>query len=393
MNNRASFQYASRLVLQFLFLAAIFPFAKADTQYYKHTLFDNSLEPDAYYYSSGRASAPSALELIHGKLPVSRDLFYTPPNALRLKWRSVPDGGWEAGISAINFRNREIAFHGDTLFFWCFSAAGIPASSLPLIQVSDAGGNFSNSLPLEKFVASLAPGKWVQVQIPLDEFKTASIHELELQHVEKVVFVQNQSDGAEHTLIVDEFMIDDRLAAASAPAGTASSLPAPQNVRAKGYERHVDISWDSVNEAALERYVVYRSLDGSDFTPIGIQVPGVNRYADFLGKPGVSARYKVAASDHRYKLSPFSNEASAATKTLSDDELLTMLQEACFRYYWEGAHPISGMTLENIPGDDRIVATGASGFGIMALLVGVDRGFITREQGLERLTKIVTFIE
>jgi hypothetical protein len=70
-----------------------------------------------------------------------------------------------------------------------------------------------------------------------------------------------------------------------------------------------------------------------------------------------------------------------------------MLQEACFRYYWEGAHPVAGMTLESIPGDDRVVATGASGFGIMALIVGVDRGFISREQGLDRLTRIVTFLE
>jgi len=39
------------------------------------------------------------------------------------------------------------------------------------------------------------------------------------------------------------------------------------------------------------------------------------------------------------------------------------------------------------------VATGASGFGIMAVVVGVERGFITREQGLERLTKIATFLK
>ncbi|MGB8730862.1 MAG: glucoamylase family protein, partial [Candidatus Sulfotelmatobacter sp.] len=50
-------------------------------------------------------------------------------------------------------------------------------------------------------------------------------------------------------------------------------------------------------------------------------------------------------------------------------------------------------TLENIPGDERIVATGASGFGIMALIVGVDRGFVTREQGVERLSKILDFLE
>jgi hypothetical protein len=78
---------------------------------------------------------------------------------------------------------------------------------------------------------------------------------------------------------------------------------------------------------------------------------------------------------------------------MSAAELLTMLQEACFRYYWEGAHPVAGTTLENIPRDDRIVATGASGFGIMVLIVGVDRGFITRDQSLERLIKIVTFLE
>ena len=391
--NRAQSRYVSRWILRLLCLAVVCPFAKADAQYYKHTLFDNSLEPDAYYYSSGRASLPSTLELVHGKLPVSRDVFYTPPNALRLKWRSVPDGGWEAGISAINFRNREINFQGDTLYFWCFSEEGISASALPLVQLSDTDDNFSISLPLGKFVPDLAPGKWVQVQIPLEEFKTGSIHELQPHRVNKVVFIQNKSDSAEHTLIVDEFMIDDRAVVSSGLPGMASILPAPQNVHAKGYERHIDITWDAMNSPLLERYVVYRSLDGDDFQPIGIQVPGVNRYTDYLGKTGVNARYKVAASDRQYNLSSFSNVASAGTRRLNDDELITMLQEACFRYYWEGAHPVAGMTLESIPGDDRIVATGASGFGIMALIVGVDREFISREQGLDRLTMIVTFLE
>ena len=107
----------------------------------------------------------------------------------------------------------------------------------------------------------------------------------------------------------------------------------------------------------------------------------------------MTATYRVKAVDRSYRQSALSGPATAATKELSDDELLTMLQEACFRYYWEGAHPVAGATLENIPGDERIVSTGASGFGIMALIVGVDRGFITREQGIERLTKILDFLE
>jgi exo beta-1,2-glucooligosaccharide sophorohydrolase (non-reducing end) len=369
-------------------LLCICTFAKADTAYYKHVIFDNSLEPDAYYYSAAKASSPSTLELVHDKLPVSSDVFRTPPNALRLKWRSLPDGGWVAEVRTINFRNREINFRGDTLYFWCFSESGLPASALPLIQISDTGRNFSTLLPLGNFVTDLPPGKWTQVHIPLTAFKTASIHELDVHRVSKIVFTQNESDSVEHTLIVDEFTVDSATAAHS-----VGILPTPTNVNARAYERHIDISWSPVTDSNIERYIIYRSLDQGDFKPIGIQVPGVNRYTDYLDRVGVSARYKIAASDHKYHLSSFSNVVTATTRQLDDDELLTMLQEACFRYYWEGAHPVAGLTLENIPGDDRIVATGASGFGIMALIVGVDRKFITRQQGLERLTQIVTFLE
>ena len=40
---------------------------------------------------------------------------------------------------------------------------------------------------------------------------------------------------------------------------------------------------------------------------------------------------------------------------MTDDELLTMVQEASFHYYWDGAHPVSGMARENLPCDDRII--------------------------------------
>lgn len=366
-------------------------FCSADTQYYRHILFDNSLESDAYYYSQGRASSPSSLEVLDGKLPVSHDLFFTPPNALRLRWRSVPDGGWEASVRAMDFRNREMKFDGDVLYFWCFSRDEIAGDDLPRIWLSDVDRGFSRALDVGKFQASIPAGKWVQVAIPLRKFATGSDHPFLPDHTVKVTFSQGKADGREHTLIIDDLKIDG--ARASENSGADVSLPSPQNVAARGYERHIDISWAPVQSAELQQYVVYRSLDGKDFTPIGIQVPGINRYTDYLGKPGITAYYKVAASDRQYRLSHFSEPASVGTKTMSDDELLTMLQEACFRYYWEGAHPAAGTTLENIPGDDRIVATGASGFGIMALIVGVDRGFITREQALGRLAKIVTFLE
>ncbi len=77
---------------------------------------------------------------------------------------------------------------------------------------------------------------------------------------------------------------------------------------------------------------------------------------------------------------------------LSDDDLLTLIQKQTFKYFWDFGHPSCGMARErNSSGD--IVTTGGSGFGIMAIIVGIDRGFISRTDGIARLDKILTFLE
>jgi hypothetical protein len=68
---------------------------------------------------------------------------------------------------------------------------------------------------------------------------------------------------------------------------------------------------------------------------------------------------------------------------------MTLIQKQTFGYFWEGAEPVSGMAPERIHFDAgydaNIVTTGGSGFGIMTIQVGIERGFITREEGLARL--------
>src|SRR5690606_32503487 len=94
-----------------------------------------------------------------------------------------------------------------------------------------------------------------------------------------------------------------------------------------------------------------------------------------------------------YELSSVSNSIKASTKEMTDDELLDMIQLSNFRYYWEGCEPNSGLALENIPGRTTMIATGASGFGIMAIIAGVHRGFITKEQAVERFLKITRYLK
>lgn len=77
---------------------------------------------------------------------------------------------------------------------------------------------------------------------------------------------------------------------------------------------------------------------------------------------------------------------------ISTDELLTKVQKQTFAYFWDFAHPAYGMIRErNSSGD--VVTTGGTGFGIMAIVVGIERGFITKAQGLQRVKNIVSFLK
>ncbi|MGQ1888981.1 glucoamylase family protein [Thermophagus sp. OGC60D27] len=93
-------------------------------------------------------------------------------------------------------------------------------------------------------------------------------------------------------------------------------------------------------------------------------------------------------------------QSQNTTDGISEDSLLTLVQYRTFQYFWDGAEPNSGLARErihmdgNYPQNDmHIVTTGGSGFGLMAILVGIERGFITREQVLQRFIKAVDFLE
>ncbi|NIJ51421.1 glucoamylase family protein [Dyadobacter arcticus] len=77
---------------------------------------------------------------------------------------------------------------------------------------------------------------------------------------------------------------------------------------------------------------------------------------------------------------------------VSDDALLTLVQKQTFKYFWDFGHPISGLARErNSSGD--VVTSGGSGFGVMTIPIAIERKFISRTQGLERMQKIVGFLK
>lgn len=109
-----------------------------------------------------------------------------------------------------------------------------------------------------------------------------------------------------------------------------------------------------------------------------------------------------SCGDGKKSQQPSGAEVDDTTKlALSEEEerLLDTLQKQTFSYFWDGAETNSGMACERIhldgiypQNDQSVVTLGGTGFGVMAILVGIERNFITREQALARFRKIVDFL-
>lgn len=348
---------------------------------YDYMLFTNSRMPDNYYFSEGKTTGDAQLKLDKGRLPVTTEQMYSPGNALLLDYVNGNTGKWEARIRKVSVRGQDFfkTAHQLSIFFYLEpSATKTPA--LPAIQLVKQDGSKTKAVAVPR----LQPGIWQHITFSLSAFADPQISES--RQVHGIVFSQRGKAGTAQRLYIDEigFLPDN------AAAEIRSSAPMPA---AKGYAKHIDLSWPVVTDTAVKYIQVSRSEDGKTFKPVGIQSPFINRYTDFTGQTGKTWYYRISLVDRLYRESAPSPVAEAATRPMTDEELMTMVQEASFRYYWEAAEATSGLAKENMPGRHQMIASGASGFGIMALLVGVERGFITRREAADRFVRIVNFLD
>jgi hypothetical protein len=83
-------------------------------------------------------------------------------------------------------------------------------------------------------------------------------------------------------------------------------------------------------------------------------------------------------------------------RNLTDSALLDLVQRQTFRYFWDFAHPVSGMSRErsniNFGYGHEVVTTGGTGFGVMCIIVATERKWITRDTAVKFLLKMVNFL-
>ncbi|MBO5419002.1 MAG: beta-glucosidase [Bacteroidales bacterium] len=160
---------------------------------------------------------------------------------------------------------------------------------------------------------------------------------------------------------------------------------------ASGYPAHVHLKW---NDNVGGTYELYRADETGRFDMIAES--SSNEYMDFsIGKAETPRDYTYRICPKGFPVDSAAKfEVTTSVPAATDSALLDMVQEYTLRYFTDFAHPHTGLARER--SNDRngdIVTTGGTGFGLMSLIVGAERGFIPKERSVKIIEKTVTFLE
>lgn len=205
----------------------------------------------------------------------------------------------------------------------------------------------------------------------------------------------NETPGRRRLLRPFNFLLVVLLTAISANAGEVRPSP-PVGLRALSRQLRVDLLWE--DDRQITGYEVQRAAQaGGPFTDLISHLPRVPIHSDFIGTAGGEFFYRVRSlrtneGSPAVLRSEWTEPVKGSPRPLDAEGLLTEIQEASFRYDYDFAHPVSGLIREGTGFFPDFCAIGATGMGLFNLAVGVERQFITRQQGADRALKMLRFL-
>src|SRR5690606_7220536 len=144
------------------------------------------------------------------------------------------------------------------------------------------------------------------------------------------IFSQSEDDGSSRIIFVDHI----------AAFKFIEEVPAVEDLSVTGYDSHAELTWNHMSDDISFR--IDASFDGGQNFELRAETMK-NHYLDFI--PQEARNSKVI-----YRLTAFlqnseseAAEASVEIRDFTDEELLDMVQQYTFRYFWEGAHQATGM--------------------------------------------------
>jgi hypothetical protein len=170
-----------------------------------------------------------------------------------------------------------------------------------------------------------------------------------------------------------------------------AAMVVPMGLVQRAGDRSVILHWDPVVDSGLAGYHVYRAASATEpFERHSVTLP-TNHFVDFEVENDSTYRYRVRAVDAAGRESRDSATVSATPQRLDDEAFLDLVQRTAFDYFWYEANPENGLVKDR-SSDPSLSSIAAVGFGLSALTVGIDRGWISREAGRERVLTTLEFL-
>ncbi len=374
-----------RYVILCLFMVSSHVLAQDDAVFFS----DSNTGDDFYDSSWGYVTAPSELELAanNDKFPVDTEHPYRGAHSLRMHWTSNSGGEWGIAVASIGWVGHDFT-QLDSVVYWINAPQAIAQADLPDLSLEDLSNNKSTKLFLGDYLAGVDSDTttWQKVEIPIDDFQPGTDN-CDFTRIKTIFHWQKAADGVEHLAWLDE------IKAIKAGSGPGGAPDIPSGLIASGAESRIDLRWKRNTEEDLLGYYIYRSASpASGFSKLNPVHHDVHLYSDFLGENDKTYYYYVTAVNESYQESSASDTVSATSYEMTEEELLTSVQEATFRYFYDYGHPVSGLTRER-KGSGETCTSGGTGFGLITLVVGAERNFEKRDSIAAFVLKMLTFLQ
>lgn len=350
---------------------------------YPEVIFDNSLVKGSYARSKVNYTGHSWVENVQGNLLVSDSLFFTPGNALSLKYQSADQGDWDVLIRYSRQKFHYRVNHDDVLNLKLFIATPLTdIQDLPSISIQQ-GKSQSVSVPLAEFVEDFNHSTWVNVKIPLRVFAGLNVDRI----ISGIRFRQLTSSSKLHHLYLDQI---EFLPARYSEAPLTSSAVLQE---ATGHGHHVELKWQVPLTPSIRYVKVYRSQDNKEFKAVAIRPTYMLSGLDRVPALDKKYYYKIAWVDYNYRESPFSEVIEVEASSYTEEKLLDLVQSASINHFVENYDVNSGMYMPFRMQDKAPVSVQETGGALLSLLIGVEKGNISRSLFLNRTQRVVDFLE
>lgn len=355
-------------------------------------IFDEDDPFGSGYYdaSFGTRQGSSQLTLAgsaNDKLPIVNGRASSGSQSGLLQWTSGPGALWGLYVSSPYWLIRDGSGY-DSLTLMLNGPVAIDTAALPWVALESSTNQKSSLANLASFLPQgidADTATWQRVAIPLTAFQPYGSFLISL--FKDFWFSQRAADNVQHTIWFDEGRLVGK-----------SSIVTPVAIRglvARGGDRSVLLHWDPDSTQMPDGYNVYRAPQAAGpYTRLTTTATPVTGFADVSVTNGQTSWYYVRGVGGGSVEGPPSDTVAVAPQAFAGDSVfLDYVQRAAVDFFWYEANPHNGLIRDRSQrGSPASIA--AVGFGLSAIHVGVERGWIVRTAARDRvLTTLKTFWE